>query len=323
MNPPSLDQLPASTHTKPDVALWPKKSRKLQDWAQDSTRWNDFAFRDDDVIIATYPKSGTTWMQQIVGQLIFEGDDVAIREISPWVDLRAFPKEDVTAMLKGQSHRRFVKTHLPLDALAFSSRAKYIYVVRDPRDVVWSWYNFHANFTPLAYEIYNGLPGRVGPAIEPLGMDVRSYYHAWLDRDGFPNPAYWPHVQSWWDYRALPNILLVHFDSLKADLETEVRRVAQFLEIETNPGHLPNILEHCSFAWMKANADKVVGPDEHIIQGGGSEFMHKGTNGRWRDVLSLEEIAKCDDLADLHLSADCVRWLRTGIVPNLHATSGS
>jgi aryl sulfotransferase len=323
MNLPSLDQVSASTHTKPAASSWPTKTREIQDWAQDSTLWNDFAFRDDDIIIATYPKSGTTWMQQIVGQLIFSGAEVAVRELSPWLDMLGIPQEVIQAQLASRDHRRFIKTHLPFDALVSVPQARYIYVVRDPRDVVWSWHNFHSHFTPLFYDIMNAVPNRVGPRIEPMTLDVRNYYHLWLDQNGYPNTPYWPHVQSWWDARHLPNILLMHFDALKADLAGSIRRIADFIEIEIDESVFPDILEHCSFAYMKRHADKMSPPDENTVAGGGDTFMNKGERGRWRDVLSLEEIAKCDDLADLHLSADCARWLRTGIVPNLHATSES
>ncbi len=108
--------------------------------------WNDFKFHDDDIIVSTYAKAGTTWMQQIIAQLMFEGDaEVAVAEMSPWVDLRIPPKEVKLPMIESQTHRRFMKTHLPVEALCFSAQAKYIYIGRDGRDVVWSWYNHHIN----------------------------------------------------------------------------------------------------------------------------------------------------------------------------------
>ena len=85
---------------------WPRKTRELHNHHMDSTIWNDFAFRDDDVIVATYAKSGTTWTQQIVGQLLFDGrEDVAIHEISPWLDLRIMPP-DTKERLAALTHRR-------------------------------------------------------------------------------------------------------------------------------------------------------------------------------------------------------------------------
>jgi aryl sulfotransferase len=124
---------------------WPRKTREMMNHHFDSTVWNDFAFRDDDIVIATYAKSGTTWVQQIVGQLIFHGDPaVDVAEISPWLDLRVPPKAVKLPAVEVQAHRRFLKTHLPVDALVFSPNAKYVFVARDGRDVVWSMWNHHA-----------------------------------------------------------------------------------------------------------------------------------------------------------------------------------
>src|SRR5262245_57831804 len=113
------------------VTDWPRKTRELQNHHMDSTLWNNFAFRDDDVIIGTYAKSGTTWTQQIVGQLISGGDpELAMAELSPWWDMRVIPPE-VRDMIRAYPGRRVLKTHLPADALVFSPKAKYLYVARD------------------------------------------------------------------------------------------------------------------------------------------------------------------------------------------------
>src|SRR5438128_11379605 len=112
----------------PNSAIeWPRKTRELHNHHINSTVWNDFPFRDDDIIIGTYAKSGTTWTQQIVGQLLFNGqDDLAVSHLSPWWDMRAIPPEVRTEVL-AQPHRRMLKTHLPVDALVLSRKAKYIY----------------------------------------------------------------------------------------------------------------------------------------------------------------------------------------------------
>jgi aryl sulfotransferase len=74
-----------------------------------------------------------------VAQLVFNGaEDVSVAELSPWLDLRVPPKEVKLPAVEGQTHRRFTKTHLPLDALLFSPRAKYIHIGRDGRDVIFS-----------------------------------------------------------------------------------------------------------------------------------------------------------------------------------------
>ena len=71
----------------------PTKTRELHNHHFDSTIWNDFRFRDDDIVIATYGKSGTTWMQQMIGQMLFDGDpSLIVSEMSPWLDLRVPPR---------------------------------------------------------------------------------------------------------------------------------------------------------------------------------------------------------------------------------------
>jgi aryl sulfotransferase len=112
-----------------EPTAWPRKTRELHNHHMDSTVWNGFRFRPGDVVVATYGKSGTTWVQQVVGQLLLGGrEDVDVPELSPWLDLRVPPKEVKLAALEAQRHRRFVKTHLPVDALVFSPDARYLYV---------------------------------------------------------------------------------------------------------------------------------------------------------------------------------------------------
>ena len=292
---------------------WPRKTRELHSHHFDSTVWNDLAFRDDDIVIATYGKSGTTWTQQIVGQLIFGGDpELAVAELSPWLGLRVPPKEIKLPLVEAQTHRRFLKTHLPVDALRFSPRAKYIYVARDARDVVWSLYNHHANANQLWYDALNKTPGLVGPPIEPPTGDIRQYWHEWLARDGHPFWPFWDNVRSWWRIRELPNVLLLHFAALKRDLPGEVRRIAAFLDIAVDPSREHAILEYCSFDWMKKNAAKAAPLGGAFWDAGADTFMNKGTNGRWRDTLSADEAARYEQRAEAELGADCARWLASG-----------
>ena len=289
---------------------WPQKTQEVQNVVLDSTRWNDFEFRDGDVVIGTWAKSGTTLTQQIVAQLIFGGaQDVMGAAISPWIEFRLMP--DAVQIAAAQTHRRVLKTHLPVPALVVSPKAKYIYIGRDARDVLWSMHHHHSSFAPAAYEAFNGMPGRVGPPMLPPNPDIRAYYHEWLDNDGHPFWPFWSHVQSWWDVRTLPNVLLLHFADLQRDLATEVRRIAAFLDMEVDAQVLPRILEHCGMEHMRRQAVHVDFLNV-IFAGGGSAFIHKGTNGRWKDVLTDAEIAKCDEIAARRLSPDCAAWLRTG-----------
>lgn len=291
----------------------PRKTREIHNHHFDSTIWNDFQFRPDDIIIGTYAKSGTTWTQQIVGQLLFDGsEEVEVAAMSPWLDLRIPPKQVKLPEVEAQTHRRFIKTHLPVDALVFSPEAKYLYIGRDGRDVVWSMFNHHINANEAWYEALNDSPGRVGPPIEPPPEDIVQYFHDWLDQDGHPFWPFWENIRSWWQIRNLPNVMLVHFSELKQDMPGQIRKIAEFLDIDINEDNWPAILEHCSFDYMKANASKSVPLGGAFWDGGAETFINKGTNGRWRDLLSADDIAKYETRALAELGEECSEWLAQG-----------
>lgn len=292
---------------------WPVKTRELHNHHFDSTIWNDFSFRDDDIVIATYAKSGTTWLQQIVSQLIFQGaENLEVAEMSPWLDLRVPHKDIKLPQVEAMQHRRFIKTHLPVDALVFSPKARYIYIGRDGRDVVWSMYNHHVNANELWYQALNETPGRVGPPIDKPVDSIVQYYHDWLDKDGFPFWSFWENISSWWNVRQLPNVLLLHYARLKEDMPGEIRRIADFLGISIDPSSWETILEHCSFEYMKQHATRSVPLGGAFWDGGSQTFINKGVNGRWKDMLSREESARYESMAEEKLGKDCAHWLKTG-----------
>ena len=292
---------------------WPRKSREFHSHHFDSTIWNDFVFRDDDIIISTYAKAGTTWMQQIVGQLLFDGNPhLSVADMSPWLDLRVPPKDVKLPVVEAQTHRRFLKTHLPVDALRFSPKAKYIYIGRDGRDVVWSFYNHHVNANEVWYSALNDTPGRVGPPIERPPADVGQYWRDWMARDGYPFWSFWDNVRTWYAIRTLPNVMLVHFSNLKRDMPGQMRRIASFLDIPIDESKWPTIVEFCSFDWMKAHATRSVPLGGAFWDAGAQVFINKGVNGRWTDVLTAEENAEYEARAIRELGPDCARWLATG-----------
>ena len=226
-------------------------------------------------------------MQQIVAQLLFDGaDGLEVAEMSPWLDLRVPPKEVKLPLVEAQTHRRFIKTHLPVDALVYSPKAKYLYIGRDGRDVVWSMYNHHANANALWYELLNDTPGRVGPPIEPPPASTRDYFLDWLDRDGHPFWPFWENVRSLvGDPRAAERAAaaLRRAEGRPAGPDPPHRRVPRHPD---RRARFPAILEHCSFAYMKAHATKSVPLGGAFWDGGAATFINKGTNGRWRDVLT-------------------------------------
>ncbi|MEM7541205.1 MAG: sulfotransferase domain-containing protein [Pseudomonadota bacterium] len=286
------------------------KTTELQNHHMDSTRWDGFEYRDDDIVIGTWAKSGTTWLQQIVAQLIFDGEEgIAVMDIAPWIDFRPAPIEDVLKMVAAQTHRRFLKTHLPADAIDIHDTVKYLYVARDGRDALWSWHNHHSGYGDTLYKALNDTPGRVGPPIGEPKSDLVAYFHDWLDNDGFPIWPFFSNIQTWWDIREYDNVMLLHFNDLKGDLDGQMRKIADFLAIPIQESLWPSQVEHCTFDYMKKNASDVSPKLDANLKGGAQQFIYKGTNARWRGTLSETDLEKYDRVAAENLSPECARWL--------------
>jgi aryl sulfotransferase len=173
-------------------------------------------------------------------------------------------------------------------------------------------YNHHANANDAWYAALNDTPGRVGPPIGRPPESIRQYFLEWLERDGHPFWSFWDNLRSWWGIRDLPNVMLLHFAELKADLPAAIRRIAGFLDIAIDERQWPAILEHCDFAWMKAHAAGCAPLGGALWDGGGATFIHKGTNGRWRDLLTAEDCRRYEEMAVRELGETCARWLATG-----------
>jgi len=274
--------------------------------------------RDDDIVVATSYKAGTTWMQAIVGNLIFSGQELPapISELSPFLEFRMVPLELVLMGLESQRNRRFIKTHLPLDGFPFDPRLKYVYVGRDARDVFMSFWNHYCTFTDETMQLINLIPGRVGGPLPLCPEDVHELWRNWITRgwfewetEGYPWWSNLHNVQSWRDYRHLDNILFVHYSDLLTDLEGEVRRIARFLEIEVPDEAWPVIGRNWSFAEMKAKGEWFAPNGGVPFKGGAQSFFHKGTNGRWRDILSADELRLYEAAASRELTPECRRWL--------------
>jgi aryl sulfotransferase len=298
----------------------PQVSRIYQNYVADSTRWERFIPRTDDIVIATSPKSGTTWMQFIVLNLIFQKRDLPpVHEVSPWLDQVVAPVDQVIAKLDAQQHRRFIKTHLPLDGLPFYPQIKYIVVGRDPRDASMSFWNHYSNFTEEAYAKFNGNPSRVGDSLPRCPQDIHEYWHNWITRgafdwttEGYPTLPNMHHAQTWWDFRHLDNILFVHYNDMLSDLKGEIHRVAEFLNIALSDEEIADLARATSFSAMKQIADRVAPSAGMPWKGGAQTFMFKGTNGRWKEILSAEELALYNAAVARVLTPDCALWLEQG-----------
>jgi aryl sulfotransferase len=276
-------------------------------FVSDSRRWTGFEHRPGDIFVCTPPKCGTTWTQTIVAMLLFPDGNLPapVVELAPWLDARFNPLEETIASLDGQGHRRSIKTHTAADGVPWWPDAFYIVVGRDGRDAFMSFVNHMASLRKdrIAELIESAVADGIDIDPSPPPSDIHEFFAGWLESGDL-----FHFVSTYWQLRDQPNVLFVHYDDLKADLEKEIRRIASFLGIAVNENHLPGILERCSFDWMKTNSDRI-GDFQHLFEGGGQSFFFKGTNGRWRDVLTAAELARYESRSREAMPQDLKTWL--------------
>ena len=275
----------------------------------DSSRWASYNHRPGDIFVCASPKCGTTWMQTIVASLlwpdgIFPG---VVMEMGPWFDGLIYDFAELSARLEAQSHRRFIKTHTPADGIPLFETASYIVVARDGRDAFVSFVNHRKNLRDDLIERLNtdAMAQGINPVVKFRG-DLHGFFERWIT--DAPPLRY---LASWWDLRSEPNVLLVHYNDLLADLDGEMRRVAAFLKIDIPAALWPEVVERCTFERMREDADKV-GNFQRLFEGGAEAFFFQGTNGRWRGVLTEGELQHYQDRVEELLTPEGAHWLEHG-----------
>lgn len=298
----------------------PERTHEYRNHHLDSTRWDHFHVRDDDIIVTTAYKAGTTWTQRILAALIHGPDaqPTDLMAMSPWLDARfQGPIEPMIESLEAQTDRRFVKSHLAADGLPFFPEAKYIVVGRDTRDVFMSLWNHYTAYTDLAYSLFNDAdrPGAEfpHPPSDPRELWPRWIGEGWFDwePDGWPFWSHHHHLATWWEWRHLPNVMFLHYGDLLADVETEMRRLAEFCGIEVPEDRWPAIVAAVGIDRMREDARGQGDPASMIFEGGVARFLYKGTNGRWRDVLTDDDLALYEQAASA-LDPGLRTWLEGG-----------
>jgi len=288
----------------------------------DSRRWDAIEPRTGDVIVATSPKVGTTWTWWIIATLI-HGEPLPPPPppLVPWIDQRFGPPIDVVkGWLAAQMHRRVMRSHLPFDALPYYREAFYVCVGRDGRDVALSLYNHLTSFTDETLRKLNSPAGTFAP-LEPPDPDVHAFIKGWLTKgnplfpwetDGYPHFSFFRQIRTFWDQRALPNVLLVNYADLSTDLAGEARRIALFLGIDPTPERIAAVKRSCTFEAMRAVASRPESGVQHVLKGGASTFFHKGVMGRGKAFFTHEEQALYEAALARNLSTACARWLDAG-----------
>jgi hypothetical protein len=235
----------------------------------------------DDIFIVTYPKSGTTWLQMIVYQLATDGamDFAHIDQVSPFLEISMIPRRRKISDLR--TTPRVVKSHLSYGEIP-KGPGRYICGVRSGLDVAVSYYYHARNYA-------------AGPEQGSLGeffgrfMAGRVPYGSWFE-----------HVAGWLRNRNRLNVLVVTYDELSADLEGQVKRIADFCGITIDPAAMPRILERCSFAFMREHDAKfsVNGPSAVKQAAPETAFIRQGRVGGGRQELDAQAAsdfqAACD-----------------------------
>ena len=297
---------------------------KLHDYQHplfDSTRWNSFATRPDDIIVCTSYKAGTTWTQMICALLVHQTPDLPrpLAELSPWLDLRIAPIEEIKQLHDTQSWRRVVKTHTPLDGLNYRQDVSYIICGRDPRDVFLSMQGHLEN---INMEVVGQALAAQGIPLEPpppMPEDVSERFKIWMqassfdwEQDGVPLWSHFRHAQTFWEFRHLPNMLFLHYADLKTDLEGQMRRVAKFLDVDVPEERWPVLVKAATFEDMKANADSRAPDTNFGVYHSNDQFFKRGTNRQWEGVLSPESLALYEDTFRSRYGDELVDWLEKG-----------
>lgn len=280
---------------------------------EDSGRWIDFPFRPGDIVISTRSKTGTTWIQMICALLIFQTPELPapLGELSPWLDHLITPRDEVYAKLAAQEHRRFIKTHTPLDGIPIDARVSYLVTARHPLDMAVSLYHQGYNIDRARVRQLAGLPEPLTPPTPPSPIHERLL--RWIDRDGDPRtdldglPGLIFHLSDAWDRRDEPNITLVHYDDLRADLEGQMRRLARLLGISVPESSWPDLVRAASFESMRAHADQMVSTGN--ILKSSAAFFRRGTSGEGSQILTAQELAHYHERVAQLASADLLAWL--------------
>ncbi|WOJ92897.1 sulfotransferase domain-containing protein [Congregibacter variabilis] len=304
---------------------FPQVTRTYQNHHLDSTRWEEYEPRSTDIIVTTSYKAGTTWTQQILDEMFYGKmtPRPEFNDVTPWPDARflPIPREQLGPYMEAIPGRRFIKSHLPLDGLPYYPQVQYFIVARDARDVFMSFYNHYSRYTDTAMSMMNA-PDVVGDPLPPCPQDPRELWQGWMTRgwfdwesEGYPFWANLGHTASYWAHRHLPNFHFFHYSDMLRDHAGVVSRMAEAAQFDITPEDLERIVTNTTFDHVKSKAkemDAKGDPRGVVFKDGAEGFFFKGTNGRWKEVLTDEDLQLYEQAKKKVLTPDCIKWLEEG-----------
>ncbi len=243
----------------------------------------DYVTTEHDVIVSTYPKSGTTWTIQIAYQLGFlgAGEFDEIDAVVPWPD-KLIPidnnpaLDDHAHLADSPTGLHVIKSHLEAEYMPTAGDGRFITVIRNPKDMLVSLIHFENEFNELLFS--HTIPAAT---FADAFVTDRFLYQQW--------PAF---IDSWWQLRSRPDVLVLFYEDMRADAQAAVRQIAAFLEIEPTDEQLAAVIERSSFDYMRANAEAFAPPAEGA---GKVTLVREGRTGSGRTELTADQQQAIDD----------------------------
>ncbi|KAA1421719.1 sulfotransferase domain-containing protein [Nocardioides humilatus] len=296
--------------------------RTYQSPAADSRRWEGFEHRDGDIVISTPSKCGTTWTQMLVALLVFDGPDLPDRlgVVSPWLDAEFTPLPVLHERLAAQRHRRFIKTHVPLDGLPLDDRVTYVVVGRDPRDV---WLSMQGHRDNTDYDqVLPALAASIGADELQRRAATAPSYDTFGEGVAAPvgtcqtsvHPAFvLHHLNVAWERRDDAGVVLLHYADLQADLVGELARLARALGFDLDDDRIRALAAHAGIDRMRARADDLAPETDHPMWKRGADFFRSGRMGEWATAFSPDDLRAYDARArQLHPDEAFLSWAHGG-----------
>lgn len=277
---------------------------RYRDYIADSDRWGRFELRSDDIIITVPSKSGTTWTQTLVALLVFDGvPDTPVYDLSPWLDMNLRSEDEAFALLAQQQHRRFIKTHVPLDGLPQHDEVTYVSVGRDPRDAFASMISHGQNLDrDRIAEIRIAAVGDGDlddlPDMWPDSSDPQELVEAFLTIPTYESHSdvnlanLLRHLRQAWDARNRPNHLLLHYADLSEDLPRELRRLRDALGIDLSDDRVAELARLATLDAMRRRAGTVAPEASMGTWKDDATFFRGGRHGDGAALMTDEQLAR-------------------------------
>ncbi|XP_053308572.1 sulfotransferase 2B1-like [Spea bombifrons] len=236
---------------------------------------NEFQVLDDDVYIVTYPKSGTNWMIEILSLLKQGGDPSWCRNVPIWLRSPWYETKEGQSQIKDVTSPRVLTSHLPFHIFAksfFTSKAKIIYVMRNPKDILVSLYHF-AKILCLYKD-----PRNFQEFVEDF-LQGNVLYGSWFD-----------HIKGWMQMKDNSNFFTITYEELQQDLRGSVEKICKFLGKEYDDALIDAVVKHSSFQVMKENkmSNYSIMPQNFMDHTKGT-FMRKGVIGDWKNHFTVAQ----------------------------------